>query len=208
MVRRRASSELQPLAATLRRDTALRAPQGTDGTPVAFRDWEAAVGTRIAARTRPIKLERGVLWVLAASSTWAQELTLLSAAILEQLRARGLAVRQLRFRVGQVDPPDRPPHRFEVRKAPPSAPLPPELRAELARVEDDGLREVIARAASRNLGWQELGVRDKAGLARARTRRPAPPPEPAPEPEPRIEPTPGPKPRRPAPRPVTPKRTK
>jgi hypothetical protein len=154
--KKRGRAELEPLRALLGQDTALRAPPGTESSPIAFRDWEAAVGTRIAARARPLKLERGVLHVLAATATWSQELALLSDDILEQLRARGVAVRSLRFRVGHVDPPDRPPQRADVRKAPPAVALPSELRATLARVGDEGLREAIARAASRNLGWQRL----------------------------------------------------
>jgi len=35
-------------------------------------------------------------------------------------------------------------------------PLTPELKAEVAKIEDDGLRSVIERAASANLAWQEF----------------------------------------------------
>ncbi|WP_433937878.1 DUF721 domain-containing protein [Sorangium cellulosum] len=135
-----------------------------------FRDWEAAVGSRIAARARPLKLERGVLHVRAASSTWAQELSMLGDAITTQLRARGLPVHSLRFRVGKVDPVARPPWREEVRPAPKEAPLPVEVRRELGKVPDPELRDAIAKAAARNLGWQEAE-------ASARPRN-APPPVP------------------------------
>ncbi|MGK4009048.1 DUF721 domain-containing protein [Sorangium sp. So ce1036] len=120
-----------------------------------FREWEAAVGSRIAARARPLKLERGVLHVQAASSTWAQELSMLGDVILAQLRSRGLPVQSLRFRVGKVAPVARPPWREEVRPAPREAPLPPEVRRELGKVVDPDLRDAIAKAAARNLGWQE-----------------------------------------------------
>ncbi|WP_437595142.1 DUF721 domain-containing protein [Sorangium sp. So ce1000] len=120
-----------------------------------FREWEAAVGSRIAARARPLKLERGVLHVRAASSMWAQELSLLGDSITAQLRARGLPVQSLRFRVGKVDPVARPPWREEVRPTPKEAPLPFEVRRELGKVADIELREAIAKAAARNLGWQE-----------------------------------------------------
>src|SRR5512132_2359875 len=105
---------LIPLGFVIQADSKLRVPSSIEASPIAFRDWESAVGTRIAARARPIKLERGVLLVRAESSTWAQELELLSEAIIPQLRGRNLAVDSLRFRVGQVDAPDRPPSREEV----------------------------------------------------------------------------------------------
>jgi predicted nucleic acid-binding Zn ribbon protein len=146
---------MEPLGMVLRRDGDLRAPPAVATSPVAFRDWEAAVGTRIAARARPMRLERGVLLVTASTSTWAQELSMLSADIVAQLRSRGVPVDSLRFRVGQVDPPDRPPQRDEVRREPPLAALPEPVAAELSRIGDDELRRAIALAARKNLGWQE-----------------------------------------------------
>ncbi|WP_425394848.1 DciA family protein [Chondromyces crocatus] len=135
---------------------------------MSYRDWEAAVGSRIAARARPLKLERGVLLVKAASATWSQELALLGDTIAAQLRSRGFRVHSLRFRVGRVDPPDRPPWRDEVRTEPPEVPLPLELKQQLNQVDDQDLRAAIARAASRNLGWQMLNA---AEARRAEARR-------------------------------------
>jgi hypothetical protein len=146
---------LIPLGFVIQGDSKLRVPASIEASPIAFRDWEAAVGTRIAARARPIKLERGVLLVRAASSTWAQELALLSEAIITQLRGRNIAVDSLRFRVGQIDAPERPPSREEVRISPAAVPLPPTVATQLAQVEDPELRAILARAAAKNLGWQE-----------------------------------------------------
>ncbi len=145
---------MERLGSLIQREGTVRPPERVDTAPIAYRDWEAAVGTRIAARARPVKLERGVLHIRAASSTWAQELALLGDDITGQLRSRGVAVQSLRFRVGPVDPPDRPPWRDEVRAEPPEVPLPAEVKQELARVPDDELRAAIARAAAKNLGWQ------------------------------------------------------
>ncbi|WP_437301693.1 DUF721 domain-containing protein [Sorangium sp. So ce426] len=146
-----------------------------------FREWEAAVGSRIAARARPLKLERGVLHVRAASSMWAQELSLLGDTITAQLRSRGLPVQSLRFRVGKVDPVARPPWREEVRPTPKEAPLPAEVRRELGKVADTELREAIAKAAARNLGWQEAE-------ASARPRNAPPPLQPSAAPAPGVPP--------------------
>ena len=145
---------LEPLGLVLSRDAALRVPGTIETSPVPARDWEAAVGSRIAARAHPVRLDRGVLTVRAATATWAQELSLLSDAILFQLRGRGVVVESLRFRVGPVDAPERPPSRSEVRTTPPEVPLPPAVGAVVAQVADPELRDIIAHAAARNLGWQ------------------------------------------------------
>src|SRR6188508_207474 len=96
---RRIGGGVERLGALIQRESSLAAPGEVDTSPMPFREWEAAVGSRIAARARPLKLERGVLHVRAASSTWAQELSMLGDVITAQLRARGLPVQSLRFRV-------------------------------------------------------------------------------------------------------------
>ncbi|CAN99182.1 hypothetical protein sce9010 [Sorangium cellulosum So ce56] len=185
------------MGALIQRGSSLSAPAEVDTSPMPFREWEAAVGSRIAARARPLKLERGVLHVRAASSMWAQELSLLGDTITAQLRSRGLPVQSLRFRVGKVDPVARPPWREEVRPTPKEAPLPVEVRRELGKVADTELREAIAKAAARNLGWQEA----EAG---ARPRNAPPPLQPSAAPAPRVSPPPAPhgaaRPAQPAPR--------
>ncbi|MDI1478191.1 DUF721 domain-containing protein [Polyangium sp. y55x31] len=152
--------------AVLAREQGITPPSDTSRSPVPARDWEAAVGSRIAARARPVKLERGVLHVRAASSTWAQELSMLCEPILAQLKARGIAVESLRFRVGPVDPPERAKTRGDVRTAPPAVKLPEALAAQIEHVADEALREAIRRAAAKNLGWQRM---------RASRKRTAPP---------------------------------
>jgi len=47
--------------------------------------WAGAVGERIAAEARPVAERDGVVTVSCSSSTWAQELDLLSAELLESL---------------------------------------------------------------------------------------------------------------------------
>jgi hypothetical protein len=171
MRRSHRNSALEPIGFVIRRDAALRPPPSIETTPIPPRDWEAAVGSRIAARTRPVRLDRGLLTVRAATSTWAQELSLLTEPILAELRARGLPVTELRFRVGPVDAPERPPQRDEVRTAPPEVPLPEEVLVEIARVQDPELRAAIAHAAAKNLGWQEA-LRKPAKKKRARATKP------------------------------------
>ncbi len=143
------------VGAVVGRDSSFRLAEQTHAPPVAKAVWEAAVGTRIAARAQPYKLVNGVLFVQTASATWAQELSLLADAIVEHLRARGVELESLRFRVGTIEPPERPPWRQEVRRSPKSVPLPPSVREQLAHVSDAGLRDAIAKAAAKNLGWQQ-----------------------------------------------------
>jgi hypothetical protein len=176
--RARRSIGLEPLGDLLLRDSNLRGASSSEAGAVSPRDWEAAVGSRIAARARPVELDRGTLLVLAGSSTWAQELSLLSDEILRQLRGRGLPVERLRFRVGRVAPPDRPPGRYDVRHAPPPAPLPAEVESILGKVEDADLRTAIANAAAVSLGFRAMHEAAEAKAAketRRRSGRAAPP---------------------------------
>ena len=151
-----------------RRRTRLAAPETLEGViaragedrfaktraPLSERIWSQCVGPRIAERARPISLETGVLTVRAATSTWASELSLLETTILERLRASGIDVTRLRFRVGPVEPPARPPERRATRFIPPPTALPAPLATEIAQIADDELRLIIGRAAGANLAWQ------------------------------------------------------
>ena len=151
-----------------RRRRSLLAPQGLDEvltrhgenrfahlrSPIGERAWVDAVGMRIADRAKPISLERGVLTVRAATSVWASELSLLSEPLVARLCAQGLEVTELRFRVGPVEAPARPPERREVRAVPPPAVLEADLQRAIATIDDDELRASITLAAQSNLAWQ------------------------------------------------------
>jgi Dna[CI] antecedent, DciA len=168
---------IEPLGAVLDRANEILPPRAAPDAraPVSARDWEAAVGTRIAARAMPAKLDRGVLHVRVASSTWAQELSLLGEPILAQLRARGVVVDMLRFRVGRVEVPERSKTREDhVRTSPPAVALPPKLAEEVASVRDEELRAAIRHAAEKNLGWQLMNNRTN-GSVETDVRREEPP---------------------------------
>lgn len=160
--KRKALRGIEPLGLVLDRTNEILPPNGVreSHAPVSERDWEAAVGTRIASRALPVKLDRGVLHVRVASATWAQELSMLGEPILQQLRARGLRVDMLRFRVGKVEIPDRNKTREDsVRTSPPPVKLPPLLNKDVDGVQDVELRAAIRRAAEKNLGWQRMTAR-------------------------------------------------
>ena len=140
---------------------------------VSASDWEAAVGMRIADRAKPLELEAGVLTVRVATSVWASELSLLAGPILERLRDRGIQVRGLRCRVGEVPPPLRPKALRATFAVPPPLPLPAALEGILASVDDEDLRSTIAAAARANLAWQAYvdgKAETGAGVTPARSR--------------------------------------
>lgn len=143
----RAPTPLAELLDDAQSETARRA--GAAFTPSI---WRAAVGARIADRTRVGSLTRGTLTIYAASSTWANELTFLTTDIIARLRTAGVDVQTLKFRIKDLGaPPDPKPARRSAPRAPAKAPLPPDLVQRLAKVEDPELRAAIAEAAALSL---------------------------------------------------------
>jgi hypothetical protein len=127
-----------------------------DGDMVAIvRAWPAAVGDTVRRNAWPSRLSRdGTLHVNTSSSTWAFELGRLASTILEQLRPElGEATPpKLRFAPGAIpdeeaaapgkSAQDRPVVGLEHRAR----------AAELAAgIEDEELRELVARAAAASL---------------------------------------------------------
>lgn len=171
MARRRKRRRLvEPLSAVLSRDAAFGEIVNSYAAPVSPRDWEMAVGTRIAARAKPTRLQNGILFITAATAAWSNELSLLSDPILKNLRKNGLEVRELRFRVGAIDPPLRP--RRPIKIAPRPASLDSALANALGHVADDALRESIEMAARKNLGYEQ-DSRNEAKLPTGRRGEPS-----------------------------------
>ena len=145
----------------VRRELGRIGPMDGDMTAI-VRVWTTAVGETVARNACPARLARdGTLHVNTASATWAFELGSLAPTILEQLRNElgEAAPPRLRFAPGPI--PDPLAEASEQGAVTPLE-IAPEDRAEAARlaatIEDDELREVVARAAA-------------AGLARARSDR-------------------------------------
>lgn len=135
-------------AKTLSELLALSPELRPDPRRVSLQQWRDAVGERVAARSRSRKIADGVLTVVVASSTWAQELSLLSSTIISRLREQGVVVQSLRFLVGPVEPIEAEPAFPAVAKVP----LPTSLLEQLDAVEDTELRAAIADAAAYSLG--------------------------------------------------------
>jgi len=134
--------------------------------PIPPHVWAAAVGARIAERTRPIAVENGVLVVRTATSVWASELSLLSDALLARLRTAGIKVRALRFRVGAVEAPEHLPE-LRAAKVPRPIELDPRIARTIAQIEDAELRDAITFAARANLAWQAFNASGAQGASAA-----------------------------------------
>jgi hypothetical protein len=117
--------------------------------------WPALVGEQIARNAWPSRLGRdGTLHVATSGSTWAFELTQLAPELLQRLReALGdLAPQALRFGPGKL--PERSPQTNEAPARPVVRPGAAEAKraSELAAsIEDENLREVVAKAAAASL---------------------------------------------------------
>jgi hypothetical protein len=127
-----------------------------DGDMVGIvRAWPDAVGETVARNAWPARLARdGTLHVNTASATWAFELGRLAATILEQLRPElgESTPPALRFAPGPIPEP-------EAEAADQRGAVRPEVGAEhraeaaeiAAGIEDEELREYVARAAAASL---------------------------------------------------------
>jgi hypothetical protein len=135
-------------------------------TPLDRHSYALAVGRRIADRTELGELRRGELTVYVASPAWAQELSLLAPQMLERLRERGVAVQRLRFRLQNKEREKNPTRTAKVRQVS-RKPLPPELDARLAKVDDEELRRAIADAAGLAFGRAERVAQSRARRAAA-----------------------------------------
>ena len=140
------------------------------GTAIDREQWRQIVGERIAARTEPGAKRGRELTVHAASAGWAQELSLLVNEIVVRLKAAGIHVDTVRFRVKEIAPPPRDPaaRKPTYRRAA----LPGALTEQLERIDDPELREAIGEAAALWLALDEVPSK-----ARTTQRPSAPPPE-------------------------------
>lgn len=136
--------------------------------------WEEVAGVGFGRRTRPGRIHRGTLFVIVASSGWAQELALVEKVVIDRLLQRGIEIERLRYEVGDVDAPDRggvyAPERGAVEVAR-TMPLPEDAASALGKVRDPGLREVMAkaaRAAARRKAVVELeeGAKERKAIPR------------------------------------------
>ena len=119
--------------------------------------WPEVVGDVVARNAWPLRLARdGTLHVATASATWAHELDLLQETVLHELRTRlaDAAPLRLRFAAGPIPEPAAPREPVQP-PSPEPVHVPPEIESEVseatAEIEDEELRELVARAARASL---------------------------------------------------------
>jgi hypothetical protein len=136
---------MEPLDKDLKRELRALGPNAAISETVAA--WPAAVGDEIARNAWPARFQRdGTLVVHTKDAIWAFELGHRAAQIAGRLPGSP----PLTFRAGPLPEPaapQTPPH------APPAATLEEERQAAewAASIEDEGLREAVARAAAASL---------------------------------------------------------
>jgi hypothetical protein len=137
-------------------------PQGAISEIVAA--WPGAVGEAIARNAWPARVSRdGTLHVATSSSSWAFELTQLAPQLMARLRPllSESAPKALKFSPGPVpeSPTSAEPGAVPAARNDPT----PEERAlatEMsAEIEDEELRDLVARAAAASLAGQRVGRR-------------------------------------------------
>lgn len=161
MARKRRRSKLVPVAEVLPR--VYPDPQGLVAAKV-FGAFTSTMPARLVANARPVRFDRGTLYVNVATPAWANELTLLAPTMLARIRERlpTIPVQRLRFRTGPL--PDvelRPPEVIEHVAPVPHARLSPELAGAVARIHDDGLRDGVLRAAATSIARAEARAAEK-----------------------------------------------
>jgi hypothetical protein len=121
--------------------------------------WSEIVGAGVARNSHPTRILDGALLVTTRSSAWSQQLSFLSERIVAAVRARfpQTSVERLRFRVGKLPTPSRPPRTIERRET-------VEPRSGLTRPPPATAAEAVARfrrgvdereRAKRGAGWKE-----------------------------------------------------
>ena len=66
-----------------------------------FNHWEEIAGKEIAAKTKPQKIFKGVLYISVSSSTWANELSMMSRQLINKINdfAGEPLINDLRFKI-------------------------------------------------------------------------------------------------------------
>ncbi|HEX2111055.1 MAG TPA: DUF721 domain-containing protein [Gaiellaceae bacterium] len=123
--------------------------------------WPDAVGPAIAQNAWPARIARdGTLVVAASASVWAFELTKLAGAIHVRLRER-LGERtppRLRFVVGRLPERGAEPVAISPRAVPQVSEAARRAASEIAAtIENEELRDLVARAAAASLARRSRG---------------------------------------------------
>ncbi|NIQ37405.1 MAG: DUF721 domain-containing protein [Proteobacteria bacterium] len=119
--------------------------------------WSDLVGEQIARRAQPDRLRNRILFIRVSNSTWMQQLQTMKPMLLERIRKtiKGNAVNDIRFSLGEVDPPVQGADHVPPEK-PMEIELGSEVEAQLEGIKDDELkvlmRRIILKQAGKRMG--------------------------------------------------------
>ena len=139
--------EPERLGDELRRELRRHGPNAAMGDVLAA--WEGAVGPEIARNAQPARFQRdGTLIVHCKDAIWGFELGHRAAEITDRLPGKP----PLKFVPGPLPEPGLDPAQTTVQGSPPAT-VEQQAQADswAAVIEDEGLRELVARAAAASL---------------------------------------------------------
>jgi len=113
----------------------------------AYGHWEGIVGPEVARHVRPLRVEHGVLWLVADSGVWAEETSFMRPMIVDALARHGISVRDIRLRQGTLPKPESLADLPRVAALPPPPPGPA-----VDIIRDPDLREAFAALGLREEG--------------------------------------------------------
>lgn len=116
--------------------------------------WGDIVGEQIARRTQPDRLRNRILFVRVSSSTWMQQLQTLKPVLLEKIHKviKGDAIKDIRFSLGEVNPPSQASSHFRSEHRPQAMRLSAEMEKHLEQVKDSELRTLMRRMMLKQAG--------------------------------------------------------
>ena len=73
--------------------------------------WAEIVGPELAAKSRPVRVHRGVLWVAAPDASWAYQFQFMRTELMQCLEAvlGPSDIQEVRFKAGPLPAPDPEP---------------------------------------------------------------------------------------------------
>ncbi len=110
-----------------------------------FRNWFELVGEEIAGCSRPLKVERGVLWVEVENSAWLQQLQYQKIWILDELNSflQLSRLADLRLVLKTVENRQEKKKSRKIRFVPPPAEEFEEFKRKTQWIEDKECREAL-----------------------------------------------------------------
>ncbi len=116
--------------------------------------WRDIVGEQVARKTQPEKLRNRILFIRVSSSPWMQQLQTMKPMLLERIHKtiQGGAIRDIRFSLGEVIPPNPALLSIQPKVEPKEIRLSDELEGCLEGIQDGDLKDLIRRIMVKQVG--------------------------------------------------------